>query len=58
MLGLPADQVSALYHNQSSLGRLIDAEDIANMAAFAASDLARNVNGQALAVDGNTEKLY
>ena len=58
MLGLPADEVSELYHNQSSLGRLIEAEDIANMAAFAASDMARNVNGQALAVDGNTEKLY
>lgn len=58
MLDLPAEQVSELYHNQSSLGRLIEAEDIANMAAFAASDLARNVNGQALAVDGNTEKLY
>lgn len=58
MLDLPADKVSELYHNQSSLGRLIEAEDIANMAAFAASDMARNVNGQALAVDGNTEKLY
>ena len=58
MLELPADEVSALYHNQSSLGRLIEAEDIANMAAFVASDMARNVNGQALAVDGNTEKLY
>ena len=58
MLGLPAEQVSDLYHRQSSLGQLIEAEDIANMAAFAASDLARNVNGQALAVDGNTEKLY
>ena len=58
MLNLPEDQVSDLYHQQSSLGRLIEAEDIANMTAFAASDLARNVNGQALAVDGNTEKLY
>lgn len=58
MLGEPVETVSALYHNQSSLGRLIEAEDIANMAVFAASDMARNVNGQALAVDGNTEKLY
>lgn len=58
MLGEPVDTVSALYHSQSSLGRLIEAEDIANMALFAASDMARNVNGQALAVDGNTEKLY
>lgn len=58
MLREPVEKVSALYHNQSSLGRLIEAEDIANMAVFAASDMARNVNGQALAVDGNTEKLY
>jgi NAD(P)-dependent dehydrogenase (short-subunit alcohol dehydrogenase family) len=58
MLGEPVEKVSALYHNQSSLGRLIEAEDIANMAVFAASDMARNVTGQALAVDGNTEKLY
>ncbi|MEN8585174.1 SDR family oxidoreductase [Arthrobacter sp. KBS0703] len=58
MLDRPADEVSTLYHSQSSLGRLIEAVDIANMAAFAASDMARNVNGQALAVDGNTEKLY
>ena len=35
MLGRPVDEVSALYHNQSSLGRLIEAEDIANMAVFA-----------------------
>ncbi len=58
MLGEPVDSVSALYRSQSSLGRLIEAEDITNMALFAASDMARNVNGQALAVDGNTEKLY
>jgi NAD(P)-dependent dehydrogenase (short-subunit alcohol dehydrogenase family) len=58
MLGESVDTVFALYRNQSSLGRLIEAEDIANMALFAASDMARNVNGQALAVDGNTEKLY
>ncbi|TAP43184.1 SDR family oxidoreductase [Arthrobacter sp. S39] len=58
MLDQPVEQVSTLYHNQSSLGRLIEAEDIANMAVFAASEMARNVNGQALAVDGNTEKLY
>jgi NAD(P)-dependent dehydrogenase (short-subunit alcohol dehydrogenase family) len=58
MLGRPVGEVSALYRRQSSLERLIEAEDIANMAVFLASDLARNVNGQAMAVDGNTEKLY
>ncbi|EMY34457.1 short-chain dehydrogenase [Arthrobacter crystallopoietes BAB-32] len=58
MLGRPVEEVSELYHKQSSLERLVEADDIANMAAFLASDLARNVNGQAMAVDGNTEKLY
>jgi NAD(P)-dependent dehydrogenase (short-subunit alcohol dehydrogenase family) len=58
MLGRPVKEVSDLYHKQSSLERLVEADDIANMAAFLASNLARNVNGQAMAVDGNTEKLY
>ncbi|GLB68257.1 SDR family oxidoreductase [Arthrobacter mangrovi] len=58
MLGRPVEEVSELYHKQSSLERLVEADDIANMAVFLASDLARNVNGQAMAVDGNTEKLY
>lgn len=58
MLGQPREAVSDLYHAQSSLNRLVEAEDIANMAVFLASPMARNVNGQAMAVDGNTEKLY
>jgi NAD(P)-dependent dehydrogenase (short-subunit alcohol dehydrogenase family) len=58
MLGRPVDEVSDLYHRQSSLNRLVEAEDIADAAAYLASSLARSVNGQALAVDGNTEKLY
>ena len=58
MLGQTAGKVEATYNDQSSLGRMVTAEDVANMAVFAASDMARNVNGQVLAVDGNTEKLY
>jgi NAD(P)-dependent dehydrogenase (short-subunit alcohol dehydrogenase family) len=58
MLGRPVEEVTDLYHRQSSLGRLIQPEDVANMAVFLAGDMARNVNGQAVAVDGNTEKLY
>ncbi len=58
MLGQPISDVSALYHGQSSLNRLVEPEDIANMAVFLASSMASNVNGQAMAVDGNTEKLY
>ncbi len=58
MLGQPVDEVAALYRGQSSLGRLVDADDIANMAVFLSSALARNVNGQAMAVDGDTNKLF
>ncbi|MEV0081964.1 SDR family oxidoreductase [Saccharopolyspora sp. NPDC050642] len=58
MLGRPVAEIAAAYQDQSSMSRLVTAEDIADMAAFLASPLARNVNGQAMAVDGNTEKLY
>lgn len=58
MLGRPAAEIAAAYQDQSSMRRLVTAEDIADMAAFLAGPLARNVNGQAMAVDGNTEKLY
>ncbi|MFJ2353533.1 SDR family oxidoreductase [Glutamicibacter sp. NPDC087673] len=58
MLGRPVDEVSDLYHRQASLNRLVEPGDIADMAVFLASSLARSVNGQAMAVDGNTEKLY
>lgn len=58
MLGKPVAEVAALYRGQSSLGRLATADDIAGMAVFLSSGLARTVNGQAMAVDGNTEKLY
>ena len=52
MLDLPAEQVSELYHNQSSLGRLIEAEDIANMALYLASEAAAQINGASFSIDG------
>lgn len=58
MLQRPIEEVSDLYHAQSSLNELVEAEDIANMAVFLASRMALRINGQAMAVDGNTEKLY
>ncbi|WP_240372503.1 SDR family oxidoreductase [Brevibacterium zhoupengii] len=58
MLGKAVEEVTGLYTGQSSLNKLADANDIGNMAVFLASDMASHVNGQAMAVDGNTEKLY
>ncbi|MCM1013096.1 MULTISPECIES: SDR family oxidoreductase [unclassified Brevibacterium] len=58
MLGTTVAEVTELYTGQSSLGKLADADDIGNMAVFLASAMASHVSGQAMAVDGNTEKLY
>lgn len=58
VLGVEVEQIEGQYAAQSSLNRLITVEDVANMAVFVSSNLARNINGQVLAVDGNTEKLF
>lgn len=58
MLEKSVVEVSDLYHRQSSLGMLVEPTDVANMAVFLASEMARTINGQAMAVDGHTEKLY
>lgn len=57
-LGQPVEEIAAHYENQSALGRMVTATDIANMALFNASDAARSVNGQAIVVDAFTQKLY
>jgi hypothetical protein len=56
-LGKPVEEVAQLYTKQAALGRMVTARDIANMVLFAASDLAANVTGQELVVDGFTQAL-
>lgn len=58
MLGRTVAEVAALYKNQASLTRMVSETDVANMAVFLASDMSGMVHGQAMAVDGNTEKLF
>jgi len=48
------DQIYAGYAKGTSLGSLVRAEDIADMAVFLASKQARMVSGQVIAVDGHT----
>ena len=43
------------YLKKASLRRMVDASDVANLALFLASDLARNISGQVISVDGNVE---
>ena len=47
-------EVRDLLSAESSLGRMMKPEEIANTALYLASDLASGVSGQVLAVDGNT----
>jgi NAD(P)-dependent dehydrogenase (short-subunit alcohol dehydrogenase family) len=56
-LGKSVEDVTRIYTSQAALGRMVTATDVANMALFAASDLARNVTGQELVVDGHTQAL-
>ena len=49
------DEIYAGYAAGASMRRFVTAQDIAGMAVFLASDAARLVSGQVIAVDGNTE---
>ncbi len=52
--GMTRDQVYSGYASGTSMGRFIEGRDIADMAVFLASDAARLVSGQVIAVDGHT----
>lgn len=52
--GMTEDAVRQGYASGTALKRLSDPEDVADMALFLASDAARMISGQALAVDGMT----
>lgn len=52
--GMTRDAVYAGYASGTSMKRFVAASDIADMAVFLASDAARLVSGQVIAVDGHT----
>jgi NAD(P)-dependent dehydrogenase (short-subunit alcohol dehydrogenase family) len=53
--GMTRDEVYEGYASGTSLRSFVEARDIADMAVFLASDAARMVSGQVIAVDGHTE---
>ena len=55
--GESVEDVRASYLAKASLRRMVDAADIAWLALFLSSNLARNITGQAISVDGNVEYL-
>lgn len=46
-----------VYLRQSSLRTFVSPQDVANLALFLVSDMALNISGQAIGVDGHTETL-
>ena len=57
VLGVSFEEMRKDYLERISLRRMVEAEDVANLALFLASGLARNITGQAISVDGNVEYL-
>jgi NAD(P)-dependent dehydrogenase (short-subunit alcohol dehydrogenase family) len=53
--GMTRDQVYQGYAAGTSMRTFVEASDVAAMALFLASDAARRVSGQVIAVDGHTE---
>jgi NAD(P)-dependent dehydrogenase (short-subunit alcohol dehydrogenase family) len=56
-LDVPYAEMEKRYVAQASLGRMVTADDIAAMALFLAGPGGRNVSGQALAVDADTQYI-
>jgi len=55
--GVTYEEAEAGYLRHVSLGRMVEAADVAAMVAFLLSDAGRNVSGQSIAVDANVETL-
>ncbi|MFO1032998.1 MAG: SDR family oxidoreductase [Hyphomicrobiales bacterium] len=56
--GASFEEVAAQMVGGQSIARLVEPEEIADMALFLASPAAKMVNGQAIAVDGHTEAFH
>ncbi|MGO1117630.1 SDR family oxidoreductase [Rhodovibrionaceae bacterium A322] len=55
--GIPETEMAALYASQVSLRRFVTPEEVAQAALFLCSPAGSAISGQALPVDGHTEKL-
>jgi NAD(P)-dependent dehydrogenase (short-subunit alcohol dehydrogenase family) len=53
--GMHRNDIYAGYASGTSMQTLVEARDVADMAVFLGSDVARRVSGQVIAVDGHTE---
>jgi NAD(P)-dependent dehydrogenase (short-subunit alcohol dehydrogenase family) len=56
--GRPAQAVEREYLEGQSIARFVQPGDVADLCVFLASDAARMITGQAIAVDGHTETFH
>lgn len=56
--GVPAAQVEREYLSGQSIERFVEPVEIAQLCLYLASDAARMVTGQAIAIDGHTEAFH
>jgi NAD(P)-dependent dehydrogenase (short-subunit alcohol dehydrogenase family) len=56
--GTPAQAVEREYLEGQSIARFVQPEEVADLCLFLASDAARMITGQAIAVDGHTETFH
>ena len=56
--GRSIEQLRSNYTSGTSLRRFADPDEVADLCLFLASDAARFISGQAIAVDGNTETYH
>lgn len=55
--GVTEDEVRALYAEGTSMRTWVTADDLADTALFLTSDRGAKISGQAIAVDGHTERM-
>ena len=56
--GVPETDLQQDYESMVSLKTFVNKEDIANMALYLLSNKSKNISGQIMTVDGNTERMY
>lgn len=56
--GVPYEVVAAEIVNNQSIARFTEADEVAELCVFLASDKARMITGEAIAIDGNVETFH
>ena len=56
--GVPFDVVAAEIVNNQSIARFTDADEVADLCVFLASEKARMISGEAIAIDGHVETFH